>query len=227
MSRLVAISALALATLAAPGSGPELRRDPFAFFAPSAATRSGDRELLLDGGTIARVVSGSGHAVAVFSATAVNANGDRLLAWMRNIPAFKKSDHVRAIGRFSNPPRLDDLAALALDPGDIEDVRRCRTGHCPIKLAAGEIQELQRAGDIQDAFHLIVLRRIVRDSSGSQRYLEYLNRSDIDVLAGMWSGLVRRILERRVRTEAPAVLTTLRYRLESGDPPAIQPGASQ
>ena len=54
---------------------------------------------------------------------------------------------------------------------------------------------------------------------GSRRYLAYLNESDLDVLEGVRGGLVRRILERRLRSEAPAVIRTLRHRLESGEPP--------
>lgn len=39
------------------------------------------------------------------------------------------------------------------------------------------------------------------------------------MLDGVFGGLVRRLIERRVRAEAPAVLNALRVRLESGDPP--------
>jgi uncharacterized protein with PIN domain len=60
---------------------------------------------------------------------------------------------------------------------------------------------------------------IVGDRSTAQRYMAYLNRSDVDVLGGFWGGMVRRVLERRLRSEAPAILQTLRRRLESGDPP--------
>lgn len=58
---------------------------------------------------------------------------------------------------------------------------------------------------------------VVRD--GPRRYFAYINESDLDVLDGFWGGLARRILERRMRSEAPKVLETLRHRLESGEPP--------
>ena len=66
---------------------------------------------------------------------------------------------------------------------------------------------------------------IVRDGS-SKRYLTYLNRTDVDVLGGFWGGLVRSILQRRLRNEAPAILVGLRERIESGDPPASVSGDS-
>jgi phosphate uptake regulator len=53
-------------------------------------------------------VPGTNHAIAVFSATAIQANGDRLIAWMRDIVALRRSEYVPAIGRFSDPPQLTD-----------------------------------------------------------------------------------------------------------------------
>ena len=61
---------------------------------------------------------------------------------------------------------------------------------------------------------------LVKDGE-SQRYLTYVNRSDIDVVNGFFGGLVRSILQRRVRNEAPGILIGLRERLESGDPPPV------
>jgi hypothetical protein len=55
--------------------------------------------------------------------------------------------------------------------------------------------------------------------SPTRRYLVYAHRSDVDVLGGVWGGLARRMIERRVKDEAPGVLNALRIRLESGDPP--------
>jgi hypothetical protein len=54
--------------------------------------------------------------------------------------------------------------------------------------------------------------------SGSDRYLVYLHRSHVDALQGFFGALVRRVLEHRVKAEAPGVLHGLRKRLESGEP---------
>ena len=50
------------------------------------------------------------------------------------------------------------------------------------------------------------------------RYFVYIRLSRADVFHGAFGGLVRRIVQRRVRSEAPAILDALRRRLESGDP---------
>jgi hypothetical protein len=55
--------------------------------------------------------------------------------------------------------------------------------------------------------------------SPARSYLVYSFRSEVDVLDGVFGGLVRHAIERRVQEEAPAVLNALRVRLESGEPP--------
>ena len=59
---------------------------------------------------------------------------------------------------------------------------------------------------------------LLRGSDESHHYLAYLNRSDTDVLGGFFGGLVRLVMERRLKSEAPAILRALRTRLESGEP---------
>lgn len=61
---------------------------------------------------------------------------------------------------------------------------------------------------------------VVRAAPGGAGYLVYINRSQVDVLGGMFGGLVRMVVQRRLRSEAVDVLRDIRTRLESGDPPA-------
>lgn len=55
--------------------------------------------------------------------------------------------------------------------------------------------------------------------SGRGRHLVYVQRSHVDVLRGVFGGILRRMMEGRVRDEAPAVLSALRARIEAEDPP--------
>jgi hypothetical protein len=58
---------------------------------------------------------------------------------------------------------------------------------------------------------------VVEDKSG-HAYLVYLNRSEVDVLGGLFGGLKRAIVEKRLKSETAQVFSTLRKRLESGPP---------
>ncbi len=315
--------------------------DPFAFFQPSV-TISADERIALDRGEpVARVLPGQGLEVAVVAAVPVDVDGDRLVAWMREIAAMKKSRYVLAIGRFSDPPAIDDLAALSLEDSELSDLRQCHPQHCGLKLSSAEMDELQRTAGaagagwkdaLQQEFRRLVLARvtaylttgaiapyederrivypaerfdalldhsvflqqhvpefvnalrrypegalpdvesflywskerlagkpivsithvnilrshapgfpdaivagkeifsthyvnaslgltsIVRGTADGPNYLVYINRSEVDTLGGMFGGLVRFFMQRRLRSEAGAVLDGLRHRLESGPP---------
>jgi hypothetical protein len=59
--------------------------------------------------------------------------------------------------------------------------------------------------------------------SGTGRHLVHAQRSHVDVLQGFLGGLARRMVEGRIREEAPAALAAVKARLESGDPPVSPP----
>ena len=69
---------------------------------------------------------------------------DFFIEKVRDIVNFKKSDNVLQIGKFSNPPRLEDLADLTLDPVDIEAIRRCRVNSCDVKMSAAFIERFRK-----------------------------------------------------------------------------------
>jgi len=310
-----------------------------AFFQPSLTLTASERAQLGSGSPFARVLQTKGLEVAVFAVAPVSVDGDRLVAWEQQIEEFKKSSYVLSIGRFSDPPRIEDLANLELDSGDVAAIRSCRPGSCALKLSAPEMTQLHAAertkGDqdsaVQQAFRGMLLNRVqhylatgqippdedhheqvqrssqfallldhtpflanglpqftkkLRDSpsirepgvesflywskersarkaiisvthisivrphvsglpdvlivgrdifsthyvdaslsvmalmSGSNgtNYLVYLNRTEVDVLDGMFGGMIRRSIERHLKNAA-SFLSDLRQRLESGDPP--------
>jgi hypothetical protein len=126
--------------------------DPFAFFQPSVTVTADDRSKMDEGDPIAHVIASKNPEVGVWAAVPVNIDADRLVSWMHRIEELKKSAYVLAIGRFSNPPRLEDLDHRFLplrDPGPVVD-------------------QISRMDDDHRAFaqpvqHLCFLRRLVTD----------------------------------------------------------------
>ena len=165
---VVSRAALAAALVVSLVAQPPPVADPFAFFRPTVAATPADRRALDEGSAIVRLVPSAGEELAILSAVKAEVSGDRLVAWARRIEELKRGRYVSAIGRFSNPPRLEDLRELALDDGDLDEIRRCRPGRCGLKLSADDIAQLHRAigaggprwkGAAQDAFKRMLLRR--------------------------------------------------------------------
>ena len=186
--RLIALAGgLSIVALSAVRA-PAVAEDPFLFWQPSVSITGADRRLLERGEPVARVLPGSGGEVAIVAIVPVAADGDRLVAWVRQIADFKRSTYVQAIGRFSDPPRLDDLAGLSLDDRDVSAIPECEPGHCGLKLSASEMHQLRDVIDVsapdwpaaaQQAFRQLVLQRVEAYLAGGHAALSgYENRDD-------------------------------------------------
>ena len=296
--------------------------DPFAFFQPTVRLEPADRAALAQGNAFARTVPAPKGNVGIVAAVPVHIDAARLVAWMHDIAALKKSPVVKQIGRFSATPTTSDVRALTLDAADIDEIASCRPSDCGVKLEPAEVLRIRAAmgsGRVrntiaaQQVFREVVVARATaylqagRSGTGPPSFLEtnwplvsrevrdyprrtvaglesflywskdayagkpivsithvtivrgerpgepdvlvigrqvmathytdgawsftalmrgdrsnylvYVNQSDIDLLDSWYGGLVRRVVERRLREEAVEVLDGLRRRLESGDPP--------
>lgn len=160
-----------LLALAAAASWPAIGAagDPFDFFRPQVSLTTDERSRLSRGEAVVKTLAPQPREAAIFAAARVGIGAERLVAWIRRIDALKAGPQVRAIGRFSQPPRVDDLAALTLDDEDLDDLRRCRPGSCALKLSGSEIRTLAaiagpaRAGwqqAVQSAFRALMVARV-------------------------------------------------------------------
>jgi hypothetical protein len=78
--------------------------------------------------------------VAAFAIMRLSVPSDYYLSKFADIVNFKKSDNVLQIGKFSNPPKLEDLSGLSLDQADIEGIRQCHLNKCDLKMPAHFIE---------------------------------------------------------------------------------------
>jgi hypothetical protein len=172
--RSIAIGAALLATTAAaPGAGgpreaSDPAADPLALIVALGALDATDRSRIESGRPVVTMVPTRGPDLAILAVTRTEAPATRLIAWTREIEQLYRGRYMLAMGRFSTPPRIEDLSQLALEDVDLEDLRTCRTGHCGVKLSAGEIDEIRAAASaagprwkdaVQHAFRRAVLAR--------------------------------------------------------------------
>lgn len=64
-----------------------------------------------------------------------------------DIERFEKGPGIPQIGRFGNPPRLEDLRPLRLPAGDVAALASCRPGNCGMKLSATEMTRFRSQVD--------------------------------------------------------------------------------
>lgn len=142
---------------------------PFSFFHPTVELGADDFEEIEKGRVVTRTIQSSGHDLGVLAAGSLKTTPDEFVSRVTDIVQLRKSHVVPAIGRFSNPPTLDDLEALTLTEEDMKHLAECRPGDCGLKLADAEIRRMQAslagkgAGDraaAQQAFREILLERV-------------------------------------------------------------------
>jgi len=82
--------------------------------------------------------------IAAFGALKVASTRSQFVERIKDIQNFRKVPQVPEIGVFSVPAKLEDLAALTLEDGDLEVLRRCTPGNCNFKLGVAGIEALQK-----------------------------------------------------------------------------------
>jgi hypothetical protein len=102
--------------------------------------------------------------IAVFGA--VRVRGDRG-AFLRQVAAdvgvSRRSEAILEIGRFSLPPRVEDLAALTFDENDLAAARECKPRDCGLKLSRPAMDRIQRDVDWKAADALSRATRLLRE----------------------------------------------------------------
>jgi hypothetical protein len=106
--------------------------------------------------------------VAIVGVVHVSASEQRLVEKPQTLEAFLKNGPVIEIGRFHNPPRVDDLVGLSFDPQDLKAMQSCKHGACDFQMGVAAM-ELVRKADWSSG-------------SGSKTFVGQLKRSIVDDL---------------------------------------------
>ena len=196
----------------------------FAFLAPWFEVDGKNRETLQRRGVVVHSLPADGRQIAVIAVTPIAISPDTFVERVRAAGGLKHADLVS--GRFSNPPKLEDLAPVELDDGDIDRLRRfCRPNDCRLNLAADEIATVHRAlatdgpgasAETQRAFRRVVLERTARYLSGGLEAVPaYDDRSDPVRPAAVFAEILRQ--SPWLKTHVPRVAAYLE-RSPSADP---------
>lgn len=153
------------------------------------------------GETVTRVLrTKEKKEIAALGIVRVDASAELFIRGFRDIVDFKKSSSVLQIGKFSNPPRLEDLNGLTLDPCCLDAIKTCEAGQCTMQMS-GEMMERFR-GELNlyapdyEARANSLARRILLDyvkaylQAGNPALIEYHDQENGVRLANEYRSLV-------------------------------------
>jgi hypothetical protein len=92
----------------------------------------------------------------------VDASAARFVDRFRNIEEFESGPGTPLIGRFGNPPELDDLARLTLPAADVAALSKCRPGSCDVKLSSTAMERFRNDVDWSSADAAAEANRVAR-----------------------------------------------------------------
>jgi len=97
-----------------------------------------DVRLVTEGHAVARQLTLAGpEEVSIFGAVRIDAPPAAFISQLRDIQAYEHRLGVLQVGKFHDPPRLEDLDGLALDREDLQALEHCRPTDCDLQLPAG------------------------------------------------------------------------------------------
>jgi hypothetical protein len=182
------VAAVAAGTRAVPAAAV----DSVAFLQTYARFTNDDVARIARGETAVRALDSDAAEVAICAAIDVAVPPAFYVARFREIETFKTGELVLQVHRFGSPPSPADIATLKIADGDVDDLRRCRTDDCAVKLDLAGIERIrstQASGAdgpsrIADAYrdHLVAYAaRYV--AHGNSALLEYRDSDRTDRIA--------------------------------------------
>ena len=139
--------------------------------------------------------------VAAFAVMRLDVPSEFFVKRVHDIVSFKKSENVLQIGRFSNPPRLEDLAGLTFDAVDIDAIRRCKVNSCDVKMSRRFIERFRSeidwsAPDYRERVTVLARRMVLEQvqaylQGGNAALGEYNDKSHVLRLADEFRSLLQ------------------------------------
>ena len=158
-------------------------------FRDKAELAESDLTALDEGETVIKLLPARDkREIAMGGAVRVQASAENFLQSFRENMTRKSNPAILEMGSFGNPPSLDDLQGLTIESRDIEDLRQCVVGNCPLKLSAIMIDRLQKEIDWSAPDYPIHVTQLLKQMLVDY-VRDYLTRGDPALIdnAFVWS----------------------------------------
>lgn len=142
---------VAAATIALQAQTASNARFPAAlekFLTESVKLNALERSTLLSNGPISKLLDGDpAKEVSIFGAVWIDAPTSAYVALVKDIENFERGGAFHVTKRISDPPQLNDFAAMTLPDDDVADLKYCRVGDCELKLSQQTLDRVRRSLD--------------------------------------------------------------------------------
>ena len=137
-----------LVVLAASSKGMDDTPEPHRFFREYVGLSDDQIATIRNGKALARILeSRTPGEVFVFGAVYVESTPEKYVKLASNIESLRKLPNYLAIQEFSDPPQLSDLDGFTLDEQDIQELKKCKPGHCEVQLPSESMEAFQQSVD--------------------------------------------------------------------------------
>ena len=118
------------------------------FFKQDIGLKDSEIAEIDQGKAVAKVLdSPTPSEVFVFGSVFIKAQPGAYMHIGLDLDSLKSLPNYLAIRRFSNPPRLSDLAGFELDADDVNGLKECKPEHCEIQLPAENMEQFKNQID--------------------------------------------------------------------------------
>jgi hypothetical protein len=122
--------------------------EPHRFFREYVGLNDQQIATIRSGKALARVLeSRTPDEVFVFGAVYVESTPEQYVKLASNIDLLRKLPNYLAIQEFSDPPQLSDLDGFTLEELDIQELKKCKPGHCEVQLPSEAMEAFQQSVD--------------------------------------------------------------------------------
>jgi hypothetical protein len=104
------------------------------------------------------------------------------------IENFRNLENFQVVGKFSDPPTLQDLQPLTFDAQDLQELSACKT-NCEWNLTQEEIAGIQEGPALQDYYRNILLDRLIAYKTQTDHSKNYLQ--DFPYLPAYFPGVLQ------------------------------------
>jgi hypothetical protein len=181
-------------------ANPELRK----VLAERAAFGADQIAALERGEPVAKLIpSNDPRDVAVCGVIELPSDPETVLKAFQLSLSLKQKSILQS-GKFTNTPRVEDLASLTLSDGDIADLKTCTVGNCKLKLSAAMIRRFQKSIDwngidnkeqANQLFRLMIVEYVtIYLKRGDAALIEYADESPTVALAREQESLLNNLL---------------------------------